>query len=374
MQSHPLHHGTLFLASSVLLIGCHRSAAYSRPLTPVRVHRVVAVGPRRGVRYSGRVEAATQVTLAFKVGGYVRTITRTSRGDGRRRLLQAGDPVRSSAVLAVIRKSDYATKLDELRGTRDHARASVVNAKLELDRATELLPQKVIPQAEYDSYKARYDAFVGEALAADARVSQAAIALSDTALKSPLDGIVLDRAIEVGDLVSPGTTGFVVADTSHMKIVFGVPDSVQQTLTTGLPVSIDTEALPGRKFRGLLTKIAAKADEKSRLFDVEASVDNPDQALRVGLIATVELESAAAPARAVAPLSAVVQIPGQKGTFAVFVIARRGEVTVATLRQVVLGDLVGNDLSIADGLVEGEEVVVRGANIVRDGERVAIIP
>jgi len=357
-----------------LALGCHRSTPYEKPLLPVRVQNVGPVGAKGAVRYSGRVEAQTQVTLAFKVGGYVSTITQVSRDNDGRRLVQAGDVVRSGQVLATIRKADYSTKLDELRGARDHAKAATANAKLELDRATQLLQQKVIPQAEFDTVKTRYDSLVGEARAAEARVGQASISLSDTELRSPLNGIVLNRAIEVGDLVGPGTTGFIVADTNTMKIVFGVPDSVQKAIHTGLAVNIHTEALPGREFHGQITKIAAKADEKSRAFDVEATVDNKDQALKVGMIATAEFVGAQAQAHAVVPLSAVISVPDKKDTFAVFVVTQSGEATLAKLRPVVLGELVRNDVTITEGLAEGETVVVRGATIVRDGDQVAVIP
>jgi multidrug efflux system membrane fusion protein len=245
---------------------------------------------------------------------------------------------------------------------------------VDLGRATELLRQQSIPQSEFDAARTRYDSAVGEARAADARVAQASISLSDTELRSPLDGIVLHRAIEVGDLVAPGATGFIVADTKTVKIIFGVPDSVQKAIRTGLPVGMHTEALPGREFHGIITKIAAKADEKSRAFDVEATVDNQDQTLKVGMIATAEFQRATTEARAVVPLSAVVHVSGQKDGFAVFVVTGDGEAKVASLRPVVLGELVQNDVTVTDGLAEGETVIVRGATIVRDGDRVAVIP
>jgi RND family efflux transporter MFP subunit len=159
-----------------------------------------------------------------------------------------------------------------------------------------------------------------------------------------------------------------------MKVVFGVPDSVQIAIRTGMLVSIHTDALPGRQFRGRITKIAAKADEKSRGFDVEATVDNKDQVLKVGMIATAELDGTTIQARAVVPLSAVIKRPDRKDTFAVFVVTDNGGVSVAKLRPVTLGALVRNDVTIAEGLAVGEAVVVRGATIVRDGDRVAVVP
>ena len=320
------------LSLALPLTACHRTTPDDRPLLPVRVQSVAPAGAKGAVRYSGRFEAETQVTLAFKVGGYVSTIAQVSRGAGGLRLIQAGDVVRSGEVLATIRKADYSTRLDELRGARDNARAAAMNARLDLDRAMKLLQQNAIPQAQFDSIKARHDSLAGEARAAEARVGQASISLADTELHSPLTGIVLHRAIEVGDLVSPGTTGFIVADTNAMKVVFGVPDSVQAAIRTGMPVSIHTEALPAREFRGLITKIAAKADEKSRAFDVEASVDNKDQALKVGMIATAELDMTTTQTRAVVPLSAVIKLPDRKDTFAVFVITGNAGESVARLR------------------------------------------
>src|SRR5262249_33045946 len=169
----------------------------------------------------------------------------------------------------------------------------------------------------------------GPRRAANARVGQADILLSDTELRSPLDGIVVERALEVGDLVSPGKTGFIVADTRRMKVVFGVPDSVQRTLTAGSPVVIHTEALPGRDFRGQVSKIAAKADDTSRLCDAEPTPANPDQSLRVGMTATAELVRASgATPPAVVPLAAIVPRPDEQDRFAVFVVERASNAAV----------------------------------------------
>src|SRR5262249_24280521 len=257
-----------------------------------------------------------------------------------------------------------ATRLEELRGMRADMNAAVAKAKLDLDRALQLLGERVIPQAEYDAAKARYDSAVGAKAAAEARVGQADIALSDTELRSPLDGVVIHRSVEVGDLVAPGASAFVLADISRLKIVFGVPDSVQKQLQIDAPVTVRVEAVPGRRFRGAVTKIAEKADERSRVFDIEATIDNPDQALKIGFIATAELDSsaaAAAPAAAV-PLSAIVQLPEKRDAYGVFVVTAQNGRSVAGLRPVVLGDLVRNEVAVTHGVVQGDVVIVVGAS------------
>jgi multidrug efflux system membrane fusion protein len=252
--------------------------------------------------------------------------------------------------------------------------ASVIKAKLDLDRAQTLLAQHVMPQSEYDAVKARYDGLVGEEIAAEARVGQADIALADTELRSPLDGVVVQRSIEVGDLAAPGTPAFTVADTRNVKVIFGVPDSVRKAMRLDEAVAIRTEAVEGRTFRGAVSKIAEKADERSRAFDVEATVDNADVALKIGFIATVELENAGAlgPVPAV-PLSAVVPSP-RKDEYAVFVVTSRDGRSVASMRPVVLGDLIRNDVTVISGVVQGDSVIIVGAEQVHDGEQVAVVP
>src|SRR5262249_59631424 len=132
-------------AGSVLPAGCRGAETSTRPVSPVRVQVVASAGPAGPVRYGGRIAAATEVNLAFRVGGYVSSITTTVQADGSRRLLQAGDSVRRSAGVAAIRRSAYAARFDGLRGMREGLTASVTKAKLDLDRAPTRPPERVVP-------------------------------------------------------------------------------------------------------------------------------------------------------------------------------------------------------------------------------------
>src|SRR5262249_61493651 len=98
----------------------------------------------------------------FGVGGAGTSATRVKQPDGASRLVQAGDAVRRSTVLAVIRRSDYATKFEELQGMRTGLKASVAKARLDLERAEGLLKDRAISQTGDDASKGRYDALVGE--------------------------------------------------------------------------------------------------------------------------------------------------------------------------------------------------------------------
>ena len=120
-------------------------------------------------------------------------------------------------------------------------------------------------------------------------MQEAENAHADTALVSPLDGVVLKQLIEVGRWSGPGSGGFVLADTSSIKAVFGAPDTMLHRLKLGMPQTVTTEALPNRQFAGRITNIAPTADPQSRVFDIELTIPNPDDALKVGMVASMQL-------------------------------------------------------------------------------------
>ncbi len=351
-------------------------ATEKKPLQAVRVEAVASIASQSLVPYGGTALAQTQVDLAFQVGGYVQSIGTVAGARGRPRALQAGDRVTKGMALAMLRESDYRAKVAELNGMRSDAGFAYMRAKSDYERARTLIAQGSISQAEFDSVKARYGSAAGAAAAANARVGEASIALSDARLRAPFDGFILARNVEVGALVAPGAVALTIADTTTMRVIFGVPDSVQRTLAVDQTATVTTDAIPGRTFVGTISKIAAQADPKTRVFDVEATVDNADQALKVGMVMQVQIDlhDGSAPAAALIPLSAVVRPPKATTGFASFVVAHEWGGDVAHLRTVLLGDLVANRVAVTKGLGVGDRVVVQGATLLTDNQPVAVIP
>src|SRR5262249_3041898 len=116
------------------------------------------------------------------------------------------------------------------------------------------------------------------------------------------------------------------------------------------------------------------ADDRTRSFGVEAEIDNRDRALKVGMIADVELEVPAAPPRPAVPLGAVVRPPGTGEGFVVYVVEEAAGGPVGGARAVPLASLAGGKVALAGGVREGERVVSAGASLVDDGERVEPVP
>jgi RND family efflux transporter MFP subunit len=336
----------------------------------VRVQAVERSTSASGIRYSASVEPRTRVDLAFKAGGYIQQLA-----DVGGRTIQDGDRATRGMVLARIRLADYEEKVKQARSQLAEAEAAQAQVKAAYDRATQLFQARSIPRPEYEQAQAAYDTVQARLAGARALVQEAENARAETALVSPINGVVLKRLVEVGSLVGPGTGGFVLADTSSVKVVFGAPDTMLKTLHVGAVQSVSSEAAAGRVFSGRITKIAPAADPRSRVFDVEITVPNPDSALKVGMVAVVHVGDTGSTAPAptlVVPLSAIVRAKSGDG-YAVYVVEDKDGKPVARLRNVTLGTMIGNQIEVADGIRAGERVVISGATIITDGDQVSLI-
>jgi len=182
--------------------------------------------------------------------------------------------------------------------------------------------------------------------------------------------------VEVGTLVGQGAVGFVVADTLCVKAVFGVPGSMLGEVKLGTPLLLTiVDAGDDGRFEGTITEISPSADPKSRVFDVEVTLSNPDARIKLGMIASLRLGGTdARPDRILIPLGSVVRSEQDRSGYAVFVIRAKDGHTHALRRNVKLGDVFGNRIAVTKGLAPGDEVITRGATLVQEGQEVRVIP
>lgn len=370
------------LFSISLSIGCstHQESAPSKSPIPVKVKPVTTTGEVALARYSGSLEPAARVDLAFRVGGYVEMLGQVPGEAGKPRALEEGDFVKQGTVLARIRSADYSQKVATANAGIGQARSEATLAEADLERARKLFDSKTISKAELDSKVARAEYARANVAAATARAGEAGVALEDTVLKAPMDGVILTRDLEVGTLVSPGRTLLSVADIKTVKAQFAVPQALVEKLSLGSPLTVHVGAereskAPQAILDAKVTRIAPAADAKGRVFSVEAELPNPNASLRPGSVISVRIpEATLSSASLSVPLSAVVRSPKDPRGFSVFVIdgdAQRGK---ARLQQVQLGEVLGNAVTVQSGLRLGQRVVTVGATLIHDGSDAAIIP
>ena len=356
--------GAVFLAAA----GCSHEQPYEKPPTPVQVGDVQLRPAPRALRYSAVIEPARRVDLAFRVGGYVTSLARV---DGR--AIQEGDVVSAGATLASLRAEDYDVKVRQARAALAEAEAARRAASQTLARAEKLYASRSLTKPELEQAQAAAESIDAKMGAARAVIREAELAKGYAELTAPITGVVLKRLIEVGSLVGPGTPGFVLADTRSLEVVIGIPDTMLRHFVIGTRQRVISDALPDRTFEGRVTNVSPAADPHTRLFEAELTVANADGALKPGMIATVDVS--AAPVKSLAeaisvPLSAVIRPPGEADGYAVFVVEEESGGAIARVRRVRLGELMGNDVVVAGGLTRGERIIIQGAALVSDGERV----
>jgi multidrug efflux system membrane fusion protein len=326
---------------------------------PVTVAVAGAAEGASETRYGGAIKADASVDVAFRMSGVVDEVVQVRGADGRMRALQDGDAVRRGQVLARLRQVEFRDQVSD-------AEASLRQAQADYERASQLYENRSVSKAEYDAAYARYTA-------GRARQSQAALSLADATLRSPIDGVIIRRAVEVGSLAGPSLPAFTIADTRVVKVVFGVPDVVVAKLRMGETLAIQAEAMPGEVLQGRITRISPSADPTSRVFEVEATLPNRDGRMKVGMLATLRLGEAAGTADMYVPLASVIRPVGDSSGYAVYLVGDSAG-TTARLRRVRLGDVSGNLIAVREGLAPGDRVIVRGATIVADGQPVRVTP
>ncbi len=365
--------GAMLFSTIVAMSGCQQptKVAANSP-TPVHVVDVALYSPSEDLRYSASVLPFAEAVLSFKSAGYVTEIKQVAGADGRRRNIGSGDYVSRGTVLAQIRHQDLKNQLDQATATMSAAQAQHVEATKDYERAKKLYASESLTKPDFDRAQAKFDSTLAGVDQANANVHQAHLALQDADLTAPFSGYILARNIELGNLAAPGTPAFTIADTSAVKISFGVPDYAVRRLRLGQQFSIHLQDDP-KEYNGRVTSIAASADEKNRVFAIEVTVANPKASLKPGMIASLSLTGVhKAPVPSV-PLSAVVANPGSAGHYAVFVASEQGGKWVAHLREVALGETHESDVAV-EGVNPAEKVVVVGAAGLKDGDLIQVIP
>jgi RND family efflux transporter MFP subunit len=421
----------IIVAILVFSFGCQKAATKEQTAKPVKVKEVEIYSAKKGSRYSATIRPNTQVEVGFKVGGYVETIISVNDASGVRHTLQAGDTVTRGQVLAQLRRSDYQTKLAQAVSQKGEVQKSVnttraqvreaetsisinqsqlteaetnlAQAKVDFTRAKNLYDVQSLTKKDFEAAQTALDmaqtkvdsaraslktaqakiktaetqielteAQVGTA---ETVIDQLKIPLQDTTLRAPFTAIVLERKIEAGELVAPNAPAFVLADTASVKAVFGVPDVELQKLRSGQILALTSDALPNQELAGRVSRIAPSADQNSRVFEIEVTIPNPQNLLKPGMIASLEiLAEQTGEEQRVVPLGAITRSKTDADSYSVFVVQEIDGVQIVRVRQVQLGETFGNTVAVTKGVGTGEKVVTSGAAFLTDGEKVQVIP
>jgi RND family efflux transporter MFP subunit len=364
------------LAPALLMTGCASTEPVPQAPQAVQTQRVALDPAASGgsLRYSAVVEPGAEVPLSFRIPGYVIALKQVRGADGRMRDIAEGDRVSKGAVLVRIRAAEYQERVRQATSQAAAAEALAQKAQLDFERATRLYASQSMTKSDFDAARAQYDSTQSQLQAAHATTSEAESALRDTSVAAPFDVEIVEKNVELGAFVGPGSPALVLAKTDVVKIVVGVPDTTVRSIKLGQAVNVSVDAFANRTFQARVSRIASAADPKTRNFEVELAIPNRNHLLKVGMIGSLQLAvdqvDQQQPALQV-PLSAIVQ--ATDGKYAAFVVAASKEGHMASLRPVEIGRVIGTGIGVVSGLTNGDEVITTGANLLKDGQRVEVV-
>src|SRR4051812_16805678 len=352
--------GVLVLAIALFLIfgrGGPDKAAQNAAAAAGQVPSVTVVVPGRSA--VGRVIAGSGPLTAKRaqpigVAG--------SGGRVERVLVDAGSWVRAGQVLAVVDRSVQAQQAKQLAAQVEAARANAVLAQSNYERALALQGRGFVSKAEIDSKKATRDAANAQVRVAQAQLAGTRAEIGRLNVVAPASGLILSRAVEVGQIVSPGSGAlFRLAESGQMEMRAQLSQQDLAFAHVGMPAQV-TPVGSTRSFTGTVWQVAPVIDPQSRLGDVRIAVPF-DPSMRPGGFAEARITAGTTTAPLL-PQSAV--LSDDRGNY-VYVINGKNEVE---RRDIKIGTVEDNGVTVASGLSGTERVVLSAGPFLNPGQKV----
>jgi RND family efflux transporter MFP subunit len=262
--------------------------------------------------------------------------------------LKAGQKVQQGVVLLRLDDTELRARLKQTEAALAATEAARAQAEAENNRYAKLIKANAVSQQEYERAATALKSTDAELRRAKESVNEVQATLDFTTVRSPLDGIVIDKKVDVGDMVTPGQMLATLLDPKRMQFVASVRESLAQRLKVGQPIEVQVENF-NKQGTGTISEIVPEAESSSRSFQVKVTGPCPE-GIYSGMFGRILI-----------PLDEeqVLVIPLQ----AVQTVGQLDLVNVAThgafsRRAVRLGRTIGQDVEVLSGLREGEQVQV----------------
>ncbi|MFZ5806744.1 MAG: efflux RND transporter periplasmic adaptor subunit [Verrucomicrobiota bacterium] len=285
----------------------------------------------------GTLEADESVTIQPEVGGTVKTIDFTE-----------GQKVSKGQVL--IRLDD-----EKQQAQLKQTESSLQLAEVNFVRGQKLLEEKTISQQEFDQ-------LCNQRSSSEAAVALEKKTLEDMTMEAPFDGVVGSRLVSQGQVINAGTPMTSLYATDPMKIIFSIPERLAGRVRVGQEVDLKVPAFT-TGFKGEVFLIDPQVDVATRTVKIKARVPNPDDSLKPGMFADVNLVVERRENAVTVPEEAIFPY---REKFAVYVV----ENNTAKLREVEIGLRLTGKVEIVKGLSAQEEVITLGTQKVKEGTAV----
>lgn len=267
-------------------------------------------------------------------------------------LVEEGDAVRAGQILAKLDEEELIIAMRE-------AEIRAQNMKRIFERTAEMFEKNLVAKQTYDDAKFNYET-------AQSQYENAKLRVEYTQIRSPIDGVVTERLIEVGQRVNQNQILFRVGDFDPLLARIFIPEKEMRKVHVGQAAEVLVEAAPDRKFTGVVSRISPIVDPASGTVKVTLEIRDRSGILRPGMFANVNIITDTHENALVIPKKALILESERDEVFVI-------ENGVVRKVQVELGYREGERVEVLSGLSEGQMVVTVGQEGLRDGMPVRLV-
>jgi RND family efflux transporter MFP subunit len=350
------------LAAGAVMLGCSTNAAQSAqaggpPGMPVKVLEAKAVPVRDSTEYVATLRSRDSAVIMPQVEGQITQI-----------LVHSGERVEAGKALMEIDPLKQQATVKSQEGARAAQQANVSWTKQQYERAQGLFAAGVVSKQDLDQAKSATDAAQAQMDALDAQVSEQQVQLHYYRVVAPRAGIVGDVPVRVGDRVTVSTQLTTVDQPGSLEVYVYVPIEHSTQLKMNLPVQLlDSQDKVVADSR--VTFISPQVDNATQTVLVKARIANGNDALRQLQFVRARVVFGTHQNPQV-PILAVTRLGGQY--FAFVAEQQNGGAFVARQKPLSIGQTVGNDYEVQEGIKPGDKVIISGTQFLLDG--VPVIP
>ena len=352
--------GAIFFLKDFLTPGVEVSLATATFISPAQAQSVLTA--------SGYVVARRKAAVA-------------SKGTGRLVYLgvEEGDEVKKGQVIARLEDDDVMAALRRARADLAVVQAELKDARESLNRQKMLLAKNLIAQAEYDEAEARYKRVMASIDSARFAVREAEVAVEYTNIVAPFDGTVLRKNADVGEIMAPfaGAASsraavVTIADMSSLEVDADVAEANITRVKNGQPCEIRLDAYPDQAYQGEVSKIVPTADRAKATVMVKIRFESydrrvlPEMSAKVTFLARELADERGANEPVLTVPSTAVATRNGRG------VVYRVEEDHAVEVPVMTGRTMGTLTEITQGVKEGERIISKADDRIRDGAKVFV--
>jgi membrane fusion protein (multidrug efflux system) len=335
-------------------------------VVPVEVQKVSTDSIRNTIELTGWIEANEVVDIKPKVSGRIESLEAVSSKGGSVPV-EEGLTVTKGQQLAVIDHDMYLAQVASASAAVKAASVELADAEREKKRIVTLYQAGSVTEQNRDKAVTAAELAAARLDSAKAALELAQVDLRESAITSPIDGTVTKKYIDQGNLVRPGDPILTVADMKTIKIMVAVAEKHAGEVNVGTPAEMRVDALPDKVLDAQVYSVHPALDPQTHTIQVEIRLKNQELLLKPGMFARVALITERKDN--VVVISRDVILGGKVDRYYVYLV----EGGIAHKRFVTPGITEAARCEIADGLKQGETLVVNGMNFLADGISVEVV-